>query len=404
MSTEPFHRWYTSVMAFSPSLVRDAISELGCDRSGWLLDPFCGTGTSLVESALKGVPAIGVDSNPFSCLCSKAKTRPGVDPDRLEAACREIIALADAIGNSAEHTPQALPHVVRKGWVSSRIWSSASTLFHLAGSIRSYDSRRLLRLAIISAVKEHCANVAFGPEIYKRSRRCKLSLRQAILGKVGQIATDLRSARKQRGWGNIRVIHGDSRDLGFLDRIAIDGKIRWIITSPPYPTEHDYSRITRIELELGRFVRSYSDLRKIKRMQLRSNSKTVYVDDEDWRFVSRMSSVTRLVRMLERRASQKTYGFARQYPKVVGNYFGGLRRHLASVADVIVPGGRALYVLSEQRSYFGVHIPTTQILEEIACERLRGFRCISRKTVKIRRGTRGTTRPIYEEAMILERR
>ena len=105
----------------------------------------------------------------------------------------------------------------------------------------------------------------------------------------------------------IEVYHGDSRNLDFLVKEGYAGKIQWIITSPPYPTEHDYSRISRIELELAGFVHSIEDLRAVKRMQLRSNSKTVYSDDEDWKHVRRMRSVQTLVNILDERAKTKDY-------------------------------------------------------------------------------------------------
>ncbi|MER3524904.1 MAG: hypothetical protein C4326_12860 [Ignavibacteria bacterium] len=41
-----------------------------------LFDPYCGTGTSLVEAQLRGIDAAGTDLNPLARLIAKAKTTP----------------------------------------------------------------------------------------------------------------------------------------------------------------------------------------------------------------------------------------------------------------------------------------------------------------------------------------
>jgi len=390
-------------MGFAPNLVREAIADLGCKPSGWLLDPFCGTGTTLVECGLQGINAIGVDANPFSAFCSKVKTDWNVDPDEIDSTLERLYGLADCTNAHAMNST-ALPQAVRNGWVSPHIWNKASTIYGLTRQVRNLDRRYLLQLAVISAVKEFCANVAFGPEIYKRTRTHRVGLRWAVSYKAKQIAEDLRGIEAPIQKSRIEALHGDSRDLQFLVDKGFAGQVQWIITSPPYPTEHDYSRISRIELELGGFLKAHGDLQAIKRMQIRSNSKTVYADDRDWEHVKTMRSVNRLVRTLEDLSSQKSYSFAHRYPKVIANYFGGLARHLSSVAELMPSGGLCLYVLGEQRSYLGVLVPTPDIFIEIACKRLQSFKLVKRAVVRLRRGTSGTITNLREEAVVLQRR
>ena len=120
MSTEPIHRWYTSVMGFSPQLVNDLIDELGCDSSGTLLDPFCGTGTTLVESNLRDINAIGIDANPFSVFCSKVKTNLNVNPEGLLSEYDSFISQSYKTENLLNEY-SSLPLSVRNGWVSPYI-------------------------------------------------------------------------------------------------------------------------------------------------------------------------------------------------------------------------------------------------------------------------------------------
>jgi hypothetical protein len=118
--------------------------------------------------------------------------------------------------------------------------------------------------------------------------------------------------------------------------------------------------------------------------------------------VKDVQHIQRIVKKIERISKEKSYSFAHRYPLVVGNYFGGLFIHLQALAELMPKGGKCLYVL-DQRSYFGVLIPTTDIFIKLACDKLGAFRLIKRTTIRIRRGTSGNTPKIKEEATLLER-
>ena len=59
------HDWYRFVLSFPPHLVREYVRRFGIDGGKRILDPFCGTGTTLVERRKLGVPSVGIESNPM---------------------------------------------------------------------------------------------------------------------------------------------------------------------------------------------------------------------------------------------------------------------------------------------------------------------------------------------------
>lgn len=63
-----FHEWYRFVLSFPPHLVDSYIDDFHIQSGQVILDPFCGTGTTLVEAKLKGIASIGLESNPFPFL------------------------------------------------------------------------------------------------------------------------------------------------------------------------------------------------------------------------------------------------------------------------------------------------------------------------------------------------
>lgn len=67
------HCYHVYPAMMIPQVARRLIQLYG--RSGGvLLDPFCGSGTSLVEARLAGMHAIGIDLNPFAVFLAKTKT------------------------------------------------------------------------------------------------------------------------------------------------------------------------------------------------------------------------------------------------------------------------------------------------------------------------------------------
>ena len=60
--------------SFHGQMIRGLINYCNLDPDATILDPFCGSGTSLIEANLLGFNSIGIDINPIACLNSKIKT------------------------------------------------------------------------------------------------------------------------------------------------------------------------------------------------------------------------------------------------------------------------------------------------------------------------------------------
>ncbi len=79
----PAHDWYRFVLSFPPHLVRHYIERFGLCQDHRVLDPFCGTGTTVVECKKLGIPGAGIEANSFAHFAALVKVDWSPDPDEL---------------------------------------------------------------------------------------------------------------------------------------------------------------------------------------------------------------------------------------------------------------------------------------------------------------------------------
>jgi DNA modification methylase len=210
------------------------------------------------------------------------------------------------------------------------------------------------------------------------------------------MADDLRKLRMM-GEASAVVHNADSR-------VAVDevepGSIDAVITSPPYPNEKDYTRTTRLESVILGFVRSKSELRALKRSLLRSNTRNVYKEDDDDKWISTHAEIRRISEAIEARRIElnKTSGFERLYARVAKLYFGGMARHLAELRRVLRPNAQLAYVVGDQASYLRVMIRTGELLASIA--QSLGYELVDIDLFRTRIAT-ATKEQLREEVVIL---
>ncbi|PYJ71687.1 MAG: hypothetical protein DME75_07060 [Verrucomicrobia bacterium] len=74
------HDWYRFVRSFPPHLVREYVNRFELGANACVLDPFCGTGTTIVECKKCGVTSVGVEAHPMSHFASTIRliSRPGI--------------------------------------------------------------------------------------------------------------------------------------------------------------------------------------------------------------------------------------------------------------------------------------------------------------------------------------
>jgi hypothetical protein len=374
-----FHDWYRFVLSYPAHLVRKYLTEFGLSEKDVVLDPFCGTGTTVVESKLQGIQSIGLEANRFAQFAGNVKVDWAVNSDALLDRAQSIASNVSSrlenqgISDSSPDSDvkrtilQSLPEdqfpLILKDSINPIALHKSLVLLAEIDRYSGQTVHKYLRLAFANALVFKISNLKFGPEVGIGKPRGHVAVISAWLDQVEKMCDDLQQVDPTAfPFATVKLV--DARDIAS----ALEGtKISAVITSPPYPNEKDYTRTTRLESVVLGFVKDRHDLRSMKKTLLRSNTRGVYREDDDDKFVEHITEVQSLAEEIEAKRIHlgKTSGFEKLYPRLTKLYFGGMARHLRDLQTVLKPGAMLAYVVGDQASYLRVMIRTGQILEKI---------------------------------------
>jgi DNA modification methylase len=407
------HDWYRFVLSFPPHLVREYIVRFGVGANHCVLDPFCGTGTVLVECKKLGVPSLGVEANPVAHFASRVKIDWNIDSELLIIHARKVADAALEQLRAEGIDDVAFFHIVQDDLplrtlpdeqLKLLLTNSISPLpLHktliLLGCLEKYRDERFNeheRLALGKALVTSISNLHFGPEVGVGPVKHDAPVISTWLHEVSRIATDLRTVRFKRDVSAIAYLADSRQILQVLEPESIDA----VITSPPYPNEKDYTRTTRLESVLLGFIHNKAELQALKRGLVRSNTRGVYKGDDDDIWVAQNPEIQRIAESIEARRIDlgKTSGFERLYARVTKLYFGGIAKHLAELRPALRPGAQLAYVVGDQASYLRVMIPTGQLVASIA--QSLGYDLINIDLFRTRLAT-ATKQQLREEVVVL---
>jgi len=374
------HNWYKIALGYSDQLVKSMLTKFDLKAGSWVLDPFCGSGTTLVECKKQGVNSLGIDANPSSYFAARVKTNWSPNPQKIKDLAsivedRYSSMMNKHAGYKRDKTYEYLcsSGMIERGWISEKPLIKSIYLKKAIQELNASNSdKNLLLLALIDEVLNDASNVKFGPQLYCGASKKDANVLKGFLARVDKISEDLKIVKKLPE-GHVKIYEGDARLCNAIIDVNPDAPITGVICSPPYPGEHDYTRHARLELAFLEAVTDKESLRRVKHQMIRSNTKGIYKGDNDRDLVKENALLACIVEKIDLKARDKTHGFARLYSTVVLEYFGGMKRHLQNLHGMLPSGAQCAYVVGDQSSYLQVYIPTATILSEIVYETGFGF-------------------------------
>ena len=237
---KPIHRWHLFAHSFTSDLVHALVDEWKLDGQDALLDPFAGAGTTLLAAKEKGVPASGYDLSPLAVLISNVKTETR-SRTRLESIWR---TLDDSSSARPSVTARDYPMLVQRALPNGRLEAFEALAARIRGLDCTSSERDFFRLALISIIPRFSRAVANGGWLrWAKEGIDGGSVEDAFNTRVEMMLSDVQEGEPSTVCDGWRTRKADARKLPDLNDTYTG-----VITSPPYPNRHDYTRVFGVEL------------------------------------------------------------------------------------------------------------------------------------------------------------
>lgn len=371
---------------FYPQLARCMFNLANASRGAVVLDPFCGSGTVLLESTLNGLRAFGVEMNPLGVLISRAKTQlPREDLFMVDECLSEFLDLIardkSGLRDLEEFPAECLEEI--RSWFPSPVARCLAWLLRRIESVPLLSLQDGLRVCLSSVVREVSQQEPRDLRIRRRAQPIENAPTLKLFrAKVQELRRRLREFAERLPYCPFRleeaeVIEGDSRTRKPFQGVGLsNGSVDLVVTSPPYATALPYIDTDRLSLLtiLGMPSRMRADVER------RLTGSREIATGERRELEAEMAETTLsavpssyavgLIKTIHRRNSVANVGFRRRnMSALLLRYYRGMTETLRQLRRVVKPRGSLFFVLGNSRTIAGgkeTVIDTTRAIREIS--------------------------------------
>lgn len=393
------HKWYDYLEDFPYSLIEDKIVKYNLKNTSLVVDPFCGSGTTMITANMFCLDAIGFDANPLMTFVSRVKTNWNINISLLSNTMtkigNEFLKRVKSLSDKSFRNGflQYMPKKELNQWLSPRLQQEVSLLKGIVNKIKDNDIRDLFLLAISKSCFD-ASYVSLCPGTTFYPFREKAEFWNLFSERIIQMYDDLKAIQVHKPYGETKLITDTCLNArSYLD----DNSIDFIITSPPYPNDLEYTRQTRLELYLFDFVKSMEDIQNIKRKMVKGSTKLIFKESNSKIFVHKYDSVKNISLQIYEQTKYKNWGF--DYPRMVKEYFGDMYLCMKEFYSLMKTNSHFLLIVGDQ-TIKGVFIPVCDILIELAEDI--GYRNCRKEPFRIRHSTTHNI-PLPEDIVILKK-
>ena len=337
---QPIHRWFYFPHSFSPQLIDVILEEYPVPKNARVLDPFVGAGTTILRAHQLGYSSTGLDLSPLSAFVCKAKLSTNNASELRKA--KNAILKYQPIAEKTKFTNRmnkafSIKELEHIRGIQKRITTvGTSPLFF-----------QLALLKVQQGISRARPDGGWFRWVKKRdqSEKIKKMFQQRVETQIADLESN--SSKTKATW---RFIKSDARAIKKLDK-----NYGLIVTSPPYPNRHDYSRIFHIELlSLGV---SESEIKAFRRSSIRS-----HVEAKDPRLKTNgYSAPKKLLQIISKIPANAD---PRIEPMLKG-YFEDMYLTFKACNRLLSKNAVAVFVVGNVR-HAGIMIPIDEILAKVA--------------------------------------
>lgn len=339
--THCFHN-YPAMMI--PQIANKLITLYG-KTAKTLFDPYCGTGTSLVEANLKGINAYGTDLNPLARLIAEAKTTI-IEIQILDLYLKEFNDFLFSLNFGIKKTNIVIPNFKNIDfWFKNETKAKLANIKLFISNVKDERVKKFLLVAFSETVRESSLTRNSEFKLYRMSEKQRENFNPDVYGMINSKLARNRIGLKdyiEKNKNNTKTKIYDFNSSEKIDKIEEDS-IDIVVTSPPYGD----SRTTVAYGQFSRLSNQWLDIENASQIDNQlmggkaKNIKKIGIDIID-------RTVEKVADKDEKRA-RDIYSFYEDYS-----------RSIANVSNVIKKSGYACYVVGNRRVK-DITLPTDEI-------------------------------------------
>jgi len=345
---KPIYNWFTFKHSYSKELVEKLVNKFNLSKGSWVLDPFSGGGTTMLACKELGINSKGFDILPFSVFLSNVKTRK-YDPDKFK---QQLKIFSHSRKNKTANINLPAIRIVNRAF-SSEVKKELLYLKYKINKLSDPIVRDFFMLGLLS-ILESVSNTSKAGGFLRivnkivSGKEVKLN----FIAKIEKMIDDVEKTRPNKLFNNAKA----NTELSDARKLSTKKRFDAIITSPPYPNRHDYTRIYGLELMFN-FIRDNNELKQIRYNTLRSHVEA----KKRFEIVNYKQPV--IIRKIIARIEKAGLN-NRRIPEMISGYFEDMFLSLSQMQKCLKRKGKLGMVVSNVR-FGGVNIPVDQILAQI---------------------------------------
>lgn len=356
-ATHGIHRYPAKFIPQIPRFCLESFSEVGDD----VLDPFMGSGTTLLESYILGRNSYGIDIHPLARLIAKVKTTP-LDPVQLERAADGLIRSIREDGGGNDSWIPEIPN--RDHWFRPRVLQELATIKKHIWGMRPGHQQDFFKICFSSIIRKssNSDSDSLIPEVTSFRRKLDEqgktsfdvhakfdnSVRSRLVDArdLWKISSELEG--RYRKSPRVSIVGRDARDIDLED-----SSVDLAVTSPPYASAVHYVSVHKLEMFWLDMIKGTADVDG----KVIGSARAYLSEYRDWQ---PRTSIRPLKEILDRLME-----IDRKSAYIVWKYFDQMRVNFNEVNRVLVRGGSYCMIVGEN-TFRRVRIPTYQILARVA--------------------------------------
>jgi hypothetical protein len=339
--TEYTHKLHRYPGKFIPHLPRWALQKYAQSPRSIVLDPFCGSGTTLVEAALHGSYGYGIDIDPIGRLVSKVKSTP-LNVSRLQWVVEEVSRLVQNKARGIyKPTIDTLTH-----WFNPRAINDLGVIRDVIDTYRDdkdiYDFLLVCFISIIRRASnaDNQTQKTYVSHTHPKTPEPAIELFQKALSNYADRVSLLSKKLKETGGLAEILATKDARSVATAWSTAGLPSVSLAITSPPYVKTVDY-----VYNQMAEYF-WIGDLYEMENQPKQNQYKRLYIGAE--KVTKAMYKETVKVGIPEIdtlvdviRSKDERNGY------IVGKYFSDMREHLLQMTKILESGAHYIVVVGD---------------------------------------------------------